>query len=62
MQRAFCGRITRKGRRRTRTEKKRYERREAQSNITVFDTFTIVIILNSVEKSHLFPYSLIESN
>ena len=40
------------------TEKKR----KAQRNITVFDTFTIVIILNIVEKSHSFPHSLIENN
>ena len=40
------------------TEKKR----KAQRNITVFDTFTIVIILNTAEKSHSFPHSLIENN
>ena len=40
------------------TEKKR----KAQRNITVFDTFTIVIIPNTVEKSHSFPHSLIEIN
>ena len=40
------------------TEKKR----KAQRYITVFDTFTIVIILNTAEKSHSFPHSLIENN